>query len=283
MLVENDGHLGRCAGRAWPRDFRIHDTSKWVRRTGPKGCFGCRLPRGARGSLGHWVHIKDGRSPITSASCRAPGTRVPAMRGSGGALEAALLGPPWPNPSSRWRSCVRCTRSTPVWRAGCTSSMRPARAGAREGVVSAVPAGAGHERRPRTGPSCTRCRCGSRTRLVLFSILILAATQLLHRPPLHQRAGPGERAFHHGLDAQRAPVRIGGVHTGGAGARLLGRVRRQRLRALVRSSSPYRGSAGEASSGAALLHLPQPRVGGLSRPQCARRPHLCRYFSPSIS
>ena len=64
-----------------------------------KGMLRRRLPRGPRGALGHWVHIKDG--VIVNYQCVVPSTWNAGPRdaaGKRGPYEASLLGTPVAKP-----------------------------------------------------------------------------------------------------------------------------------------------------------------------------------------
>ncbi|HEV2229394.1 MAG TPA: nickel-dependent hydrogenase large subunit [Steroidobacteraceae bacterium] len=81
------------------RDYRIQDTSKWDPSTWPADCFGAGFHEAPRGSLGHWVHIKDGK--IARYQCVVPSTWNAGPRdakGQPGPYEAALVGTPVARP-----------------------------------------------------------------------------------------------------------------------------------------------------------------------------------------
>jgi [NiFe] hydrogenase large subunit/hydrogenase large subunit len=81
------------------RDYRIQDNAKWEPSTWPTECFGAGFHEAPRGSLGHWVHIKDGA--IRNYQCVMPTTWNAGPRdaeGQPGPYEAALKGTPVANP-----------------------------------------------------------------------------------------------------------------------------------------------------------------------------------------
>ena len=80
-------------------ELRIHDGSKWQPDSWPAEAKGAGFHEAPRGSLGHWVHIKDGR--IANYQCVVPSTWNAGPRDAAGQLgpyEAALLGTPVANP-----------------------------------------------------------------------------------------------------------------------------------------------------------------------------------------
>jgi len=88
-LAENMGH----------GDLRIADTSKWDPSTWPADATGAGFHEAPRGSLGHWVHIKNGE--IVNYQCIVPSTWNAGPRDANekrGPYEAALLGTPIADP-----------------------------------------------------------------------------------------------------------------------------------------------------------------------------------------
>jgi Ni,Fe-hydrogenase I large subunit len=80
-------------------DLRTHDSSKWEPTTWPDEAFGSGLHEAPRGSLGHWVHIKDRR--IANYQAVVPTTWNAGPRdanGKRGPAEAALIGTPVVDP-----------------------------------------------------------------------------------------------------------------------------------------------------------------------------------------
>jgi Ni,Fe-hydrogenase I large subunit len=80
-------------------DLRIHDTGKWDPSSWPKEAFGAGFHEAPRGSLGHWVHIKDG--VIANYQCIVPSTWNAGPRDGSekrGPYEAALLKTPVADP-----------------------------------------------------------------------------------------------------------------------------------------------------------------------------------------
>ena len=78
-----------------------------------------------RGTLSHWVVIKDGRSRTTRPWFPPPGTRARATTTELPDLtKRRCCTTPSPIPSGRWKSCARCTRSIPAWHALATPSIR---------------------------------------------------------------------------------------------------------------------------------------------------------------
>jgi len=81
-------------------DYRIQDTSRWDPSTWPKECFGAGFHEAPRGSLGHWVHIRDGK--IAKYQCVVPSTWNAGPRDAAGQLgpyEASLVGTPVAKPA----------------------------------------------------------------------------------------------------------------------------------------------------------------------------------------
>jgi Ni,Fe-hydrogenase I large subunit len=80
-------------------DLRIHDTAHWDPSTWPNEGLGWGFHEAPRGSLGHWVHVKDGA--IANYQAVVPSTWNAGPRdghGQRGAYEAALIGTPVANP-----------------------------------------------------------------------------------------------------------------------------------------------------------------------------------------
>ena len=80
-------------------DLRIHDNAHWDPASWPKEAFGAGFHEAPRGSLGHWVHIKDGL--IANYQCIVPSTWNAGPRdaaGKRGPYEASLIGTPVHDP-----------------------------------------------------------------------------------------------------------------------------------------------------------------------------------------
>ena len=99
VLAEKIGDwVDELAANMGKGDLAIHDNSKWDPSTWPKDCTGAGFHEAPRGSLGHWVHIKDGK--ILNYQCVVPSTWNAGPRdssGQPGPYEAALLGTPVAN------------------------------------------------------------------------------------------------------------------------------------------------------------------------------------------
>jgi Ni,Fe-hydrogenase I large subunit len=100
ILVDKIGdfaaELAENMGRG---ELRIHDNSKWDPSSWPADAVGAGFHEAPRGSLGHWVHVQDGK--IARYQCVVPSTWNAGPRdGSGapGPYEAALLGTPVADP-----------------------------------------------------------------------------------------------------------------------------------------------------------------------------------------
>ncbi|HUN27305.1 MAG TPA: nickel-dependent hydrogenase large subunit [Steroidobacteraceae bacterium] len=100
VLVESMGlwveALAENMGR---RDYRIQDTSRWDPSTWPEECSGAGFHEAPRGSLGHWVHIRNGK--IAKYQCVVPSTWNAGPRdaqGQPGPYEASLVGTPVAKP-----------------------------------------------------------------------------------------------------------------------------------------------------------------------------------------
>jgi hydrogenase large subunit len=100
LLVEKlDGWLDELASNMERRELEICDNSKWDPKTWPDECSGAGFHEAPRGSLGHWVHIRDGK--IANYQCVVPSTWNAGPRderGQSGPYEAALLGTPIADP-----------------------------------------------------------------------------------------------------------------------------------------------------------------------------------------
>ncbi|HYN10894.1 MAG TPA: nickel-dependent hydrogenase large subunit [Vicinamibacterales bacterium] len=80
-------------------ELRIHDNDKWEPATWPADAMGAGFHEAPRGSLGHWVHIRDGL--ITNYQCVVPSTWNAGPRdakGRRGPYEEALIGTPVADP-----------------------------------------------------------------------------------------------------------------------------------------------------------------------------------------
>lgn len=91
-LTQLEDNIGRG-------DYRIHEGSHWEPSTWPNEAFGWGHHEAPRGSLAHWVHIKDGK--IANYQAVVPSTWNAGPRdasGQRGAYEAALIGTPVADP-----------------------------------------------------------------------------------------------------------------------------------------------------------------------------------------
>jgi Ni,Fe-hydrogenase I large subunit len=91
--------LGQLEDNIGRGDLAIHENSKWDPSSWPSEAFGWGFHEAPRGSLGHWVHIKDG--VIANYQAVVPSTWNAGPRdaqGQRGAYEAALIGTPVANP-----------------------------------------------------------------------------------------------------------------------------------------------------------------------------------------
>jgi hydrogenase large subunit len=91
------GQLQENMGRG---DLTIQDTAHWDPSTWPQEGFGFGHHEAPRGSLGHWVHVKDGK--IANYQAVVPSTWNAGPRdahGQRGAYEAALIGTPVADPT----------------------------------------------------------------------------------------------------------------------------------------------------------------------------------------
>ncbi len=100
VLVESmDTWVSGLADNMARRDYRIQDNAKWDPSTWPNDCLGAGFHEAPRGSLGHWVHIKDGA--IVNYQCVVPSTWNAGPRdakGQAGPYEASLVGTPVAKP-----------------------------------------------------------------------------------------------------------------------------------------------------------------------------------------
>ncbi len=99
MVQQLPTWLGQLEDNMARGDLRIHDNTYWDPSTWPKEAFGFGFHEAPRGSLGHWVHIKDGE--IANYQAVVPSTWNAGPRdaaGQRGAYESALIGTPVANP-----------------------------------------------------------------------------------------------------------------------------------------------------------------------------------------
>jgi Ni,Fe-hydrogenase I large subunit len=100
VLIEKMGDwVNALADNMARHDYRIQDTAKWEPATWPADCYGAGFHEAPRGSLGHWVHIRDGA--IANYQCVVPSTWNAGPRdssGKRGPYEAALVGTPVAKP-----------------------------------------------------------------------------------------------------------------------------------------------------------------------------------------
>jgi [NiFe] hydrogenase large subunit/hydrogenase large subunit len=100
VLVESmDTWVQGLADNMGRRDYRIQDNSKWDPSTWPADCMGYGLHEAPRGTLGHWVHITNGK--IANYQCVVPSTWNAGPRdakGQPGPYEASLVGTPVARP-----------------------------------------------------------------------------------------------------------------------------------------------------------------------------------------
>lgn len=96
VLVDKIGDwVEELAANMGKGELRIHDNSKWEPSTWPTDAMGAGFHEAPRGSLGHWVHVKDAK--IARYQCVVPSTWNAGPRDSAGApgpYEAALVGTP---------------------------------------------------------------------------------------------------------------------------------------------------------------------------------------------
>ncbi len=94
-----DGWIDALAENMGKGDLRIHDNAKWDPASWPKDATGAGFHEAPRGSLSHWVHIKD--AAIANYQCVVPSTWNAGPRdaaGVRGPYEEALLGTPIADP-----------------------------------------------------------------------------------------------------------------------------------------------------------------------------------------
>ncbi len=100
ILVDKIGDfVDELAANMGNGELRIHDNSKWDPASWPKDSMGVGFHEAPRGSLSHWVHVKDEK--IARYQCVVPSTWNAGPRDSDdtpGPYEAALLGTPVADP-----------------------------------------------------------------------------------------------------------------------------------------------------------------------------------------
>ena len=99
LLDFMDGWLDELTANIGHGDLRIHDGSKWDPSTWPAEAEGWGPHEAPRGSLGHWVRIRDGR--IANYQAVVPSTWNAGPRdaeGQPGPYEASLVGTPVVDP-----------------------------------------------------------------------------------------------------------------------------------------------------------------------------------------
>jgi hydrogenase large subunit len=100
LLDFMDGWLDQLSNNINSGDLRIHDGSKWDPSTWPATAEGWGSEEAPRGSLGHWVRIKDGK--IENYQAVVPSTWNAGPRdaqGQTGPYEASLEGTPVADPT----------------------------------------------------------------------------------------------------------------------------------------------------------------------------------------
>jgi hydrogenase large subunit len=98
MAEKMSDWVDELAGNMGRGELAIHDNSKWEPSSWPKDCAGAGFHEAPRGSLGHWVHIVDGK--IAGYQCVVPSTWNAGPRdaaGQPGPYEASLIGTPVAN------------------------------------------------------------------------------------------------------------------------------------------------------------------------------------------
>ena len=128
LLVEKMGELGRRARRQHEARRSAHrtTTTSGTRRRGRRTASAPASTRRRAARSGTGCTSRTAPSRTTSASCRARGTPVRATRaGSAAPTRRRCSERRSRTPSSRSRSCERCTRSIRAWRAASTWSTRP--------------------------------------------------------------------------------------------------------------------------------------------------------------
>jgi hydrogenase large subunit len=99
LLDQMDAWLDELTANMGSGDLRIHDGAKWNPSTWPKEAIGWGPHEAPRGSLGHWVRIKDGK--IQNYQAVVPSTWNAGPRDQGGQTgpyEASLEGTPVADP-----------------------------------------------------------------------------------------------------------------------------------------------------------------------------------------
>ncbi|MEI6045757.1 MAG: nickel-dependent hydrogenase large subunit [Chloroflexota bacterium] len=99
MINELPKWLGQLEENMGRGDLKIHENSLWEPSSWPKEAQGWGSVEAPRGSLAHWVHIKDGK--IENYQAVVPSTWNAGPRdakGQRGAYEQALIGTPVANP-----------------------------------------------------------------------------------------------------------------------------------------------------------------------------------------
>ena len=258
VLVESmDKWVEALADSMARRDYRIQDNFKVGPSSWPSDCFGAGFHEAPRGSLGHWVHIKQRhRSPTTSAWCRAPGTPDRATpRDSPGPYEAALVGTPVAKPEQPLEILRTVHSFDPCMACGVHVVDATRRELARVRViVSAVAESRPSHVGPRAGLRLGAAGAARRTGCSSSRSCVLAATGYYIGHPFISVPGAAKEHFVMGTVRSRAPLCCDRVHAGGAGAHLLV-VRRQSLCALVRAYPGVAASACEVS-GRRLCTIP---------------------------
>lgn len=99
MVARLPEWLGQLEDNIARGDYKIHEVDHWDPSTWPAEAFGWGHHEAPRGSLAHWVHIKDGT--IANYQAVVPSTWNAGPRDAGGqrgAYEAALIGTPVVDP-----------------------------------------------------------------------------------------------------------------------------------------------------------------------------------------
>ncbi len=94
------GWIGELAGKMKAGDLRVHNGEKWDPSSWPKDAKGYGFHEAPRGSLCHWVVIKDGK--VANYQCVVPGGWNSSPRdakGQRGPYEESLRGTPLADPS----------------------------------------------------------------------------------------------------------------------------------------------------------------------------------------
>ncbi len=80
-------------------DTATADTAKWEPKTWPADCKGFGFTEAPRGSLGHWIHIRDGKAANYQVVVPSTWNASPRdAQGQHGAYESALIGTPMVDP-----------------------------------------------------------------------------------------------------------------------------------------------------------------------------------------